>query len=100
MQSSVGVVVIIDLRTKPEHAASVKALLHGALPDILGFDGCLSAALHVNQDDNANLMLIERWTSREHFEKYRAWRAARGDHANLVSMLVGPLMVRAFNVVE
>jgi len=95
-----GIVVIIDLKTKPEQAASVETLLKGGLPDIRGFDGCLSAALHVNQDDAANLMFIERWASREHYEKYRAWRAERGDHAILASMLAGPLMVRAFDVAE
>jgi len=45
-------------------------------------------------------MFIERWTSRERYEKYRAWRAERGDHATLASMLVGPLMVRVFEVAE
>ena len=99
MGPSGGTVVIIEMRTKPELATSVKALLHGALPDILGFDGALFAALHVNQDDSTNLMLIERWVSRDHFEKYRVWRAERGDHANLISMLAAPLMVRAFDVV-
>ena len=99
MGPSGGIVIIIDMRTKPELATSVRDLLHDALPEILGFDGALFAALHVNQDDSTNLMLIEHWVSREHFEKYRAWRAQRGDHANLTSMLAGPLMVRAFDVV-
>ena len=95
-----SIVVIIDLKTKPEQAASVKAFLQVGLPDIRNFDGCLSAALHVNQDDPANLMFIESWASREHYEKYRAWRAERGDHTTLASMLVGPLVVRAFEVAE
>ena len=94
------IVVIIDMKTKPEQAALLKDFLQKGLADIRGFDGCLSAALHVNQDDAANLMFIERWTSREHYEKYRAWRAERGDHTTLASMLVGPLVVRAFEVAE
>jgi quinol monooxygenase YgiN len=86
-----SIVVIIDLKTKHEEAATVKVFLQGGLPDIRSFDRCLSAALHVNQDDPANFMFIERWASREHYEKYRTWRAKRGDHATLASMLASPL---------
>jgi quinol monooxygenase YgiN len=92
-------VVIIELQTKPQQTPSVQALFQSWIPDILGFQGCLSAVLHVNEEDAANLMLIERWTSREQYENYRDWRRNRGDHVTLTPMLVRPPLVRAFDVV-
>ena len=52
MQQQTGIVVIIDMKTKPEQAASLKTFLQSALADIRGFDGCTSAALHVNCKSN------------------------------------------------
>jgi quinol monooxygenase YgiN len=83
-----------------ESIKAAKAILQKGLPDIRGFDGCRDATLHVNKDDDLNLLFVEHWASREHFERYRAWRAERGDHTRLVAMLTAPLMVRFFEVLR
>ena len=95
-----SVLVLIDLKFKPESIMAAKALLQQGLPQIHDFDGCQDATLHVNQDDIHNLMFVEHWESQQHYERYRAWRAERGDNARLVSMLAEPLMVRCFEVVK
>ena len=95
-----AVAVLIDLHVKRESVEAVKKALQTGLPDILGFDGCLDATLHVNQDDDLNLLFVEHWASREHFERYRAWRAERGDHTHLVPMLAAPLAVKFFDVLR
>ena len=97
-EAGMSVLVLIDLKVTPEHVESTRARLQDGLQDIRSFDGCEEAILHVNQDDSANLLFAERWTSREKYEAYRAWRAQRGDNAWLTSTLAGPLLVRAFDV--
>lgn len=59
-----SVLVLIDLKVKTELVESTKARLQEGLQDIRKFDGCEEALMHVNQDDSANLLFAERWTSR------------------------------------
>jgi quinol monooxygenase YgiN len=93
-----SVLVLIDLKVKTALVESTTARLQEGLQDIRKFDGCEEALMHVNQDDSANLLFAERWTSRGKYEAYRAWRAQRGDNAWLTSTLIGPLVVRVFDV--
>ena len=95
-----SILVVIDLKVRPESIGEAREMLLAGLPLIRAFDGCRDAAMHVNQDDEYNVLFIEHWASRQHYERYRAWRVERGDNARLVSMLVEPLTVRAFEVVE
>jgi quinol monooxygenase YgiN len=94
-----GVWLLIDVKVKPDMIQATRQRLHAALTEIRAFDGCRSATLLVNQDDVNNLLIVERWVSRAHFERYRAWRADRGDHDRLVATLEEPLAVRAFDIV-
>ena len=91
------IAVLIDLHVKPDSIETARTILQRGVADILGFDGCRDATLHVNQDDGLNLLFVEHWASRAHFERYRAWRAERGDHTRLVAMLAAPLAVRYFD---
>ena len=93
-----NILVIIDLHVRRESIEEAMDMLLGGLSFIRRFDGNRDAALHVNQDDPLNLFFVEHWATREHYERYRAARAERGDNARLVAMLTEPLMVRAFNV--
>jgi quinol monooxygenase YgiN len=93
-----SILVVIDMHVRPQSLDEVKEMLLGGLPLIRGFDGNRDAVLHVNQDDQNNLLFIEHWASRADYERYRTWRAERGDNASLVAMLTEPLMVRAFDV--
>jgi len=53
------------------------------------------------QQDNPTVMvLIESWDSREHYEKYFAWRQESGALAALGEMLAGPPNLRYFDEVD
>jgi len=45
-------------------------------------------------------VLIESWDSREHYEKYFAWRQESGALAALGEMLAGPPNLRYFDEVD
>ena len=50
-----------------------------------------------NQDDSLNLVLLETWSTREHYEKYLAWRSERGDLEVLGVLLSQAPSIRYFN---
>ncbi|PCK09312.1 MAG: antibiotic biosynthesis monooxygenase [Alteromonadaceae bacterium] len=82
-----SVIVILELQSKPDTIDELKAALKSILPDTRAFDGCLSVQVTANQDDPCNLVLIEKWESRQHNETYMAWRTETGAIATLGEML-------------
>jgi quinol monooxygenase YgiN len=50
------------------------------LPHTRAEEQCESVTLHVDQDDG-KLIVLQRWTSREAYEKYFAWRMGRTEEA-------------------
>ena len=95
-----AVTVIIDLPAKPGGAEEIKSFVRSIVPDTRTFDGFQGVTMHQNQDDPDLLVLRERWESREHQEKYLAWRTERGDFAAIVGMLAARPSIRYFDDLE
>ena len=70
--------VLLDIKTKPEHFQEMKDFLTDAMPTALSFEGCQGVDLVENLDEAGNLLFWERWDSRDHYEKYYAFREASG----------------------
>ena len=51
----------------------------------------------MNQDNEANMLAVEEWETREAHGKYAAWRTETGVIDRIVSMLSGPPSVRYFD---
>ena len=64
------------------------------LPDTRSFDGCEGLDVKINSDDPNNLVLVERWQSRPHYEKYFAWRQETGLIDRLGPVLGAPPSIR------
>lgn len=86
--------IILDLNVKPEHRDELIDTLAAILPDTRAFPGCNSVAVTVNEDDQCNIVLFEKWETRSDHEKYMAWRTERGDLDKLGALLAGPPSVR------
>ena len=56
-----SVVLLIDLKLKPDMIDTTKQLLQAGLAEIRAFEGCQDATLLVNQEDVSNLTFVERW---------------------------------------
>ena len=85
--------VVMNFTLSATKIDAFKDLLRRHLPDARTFDGCESAAVIANQDDDANIVILEIWASRSHFEKYIAWRTDTGVLGELVACCVdGPVM--------
>lgn len=95
-----SVLVLLELAVKPERQDDTKADMARALPDTRTFEGCEGVTVHQNQDDPSTFVLVERWASRGHYDKYLAWREERGDLDNLRAMLTGPPSIRYFDNVD
>ncbi len=74
-----SVLVSLDLKIKPESAEELKQWFRDETPNTRGFDGCNWVTCHVDQEDPNHLLVLGNWDSRQHHEKYLAWRTERGD---------------------
>ena len=73
-----SVTVLLDLQAAPGSIDKLKQLFVEVLPDTRAYNGCEGLNVHLNQDDGNNLVIVERWQSRPHYEKYFAWRQETG----------------------
>ena len=66
-----SVSVIVEGTVKEMDA--FEALLLKELPATRSYEGCEGLTVHRNMDEPANVVLIERWETRAHYDKYLAW---------------------------
>ncbi len=89
--------VILEFHAKPDCVEKVRAWLKSVLPDTRGFDGCMTLHVIQNQEDRTNIVIVEQWATRQHYEKYLAWRTERGDMEIFGAMMAGPPTIRFFD---
>ena len=92
-----SVTVFLELSFIPEKAEEAIAYLKEITPDTAAFDGCLALVPYSNQDDSANLVIVEEWETKEHHQKYMAWRQETGFIEKVGPMLAAPPSTRYFN---
>ena len=92
-----SVKVFLEIQSKPECIEKLKSTLVQILPDTRGYEGCIDVKVVNNQDDPLNLILIETWKSRQHYEKYLGWRVDTGAIKALGVLLSQPASIRYFN---
>jgi quinol monooxygenase YgiN len=96
-----SVLVLVELNSKPDQLAEVRSLVESTLlPGTRAAEGCQSATMHENQDRPTQLVFLQRWSSRDHNERYLVWRRERGDLSALASMLTAPPSFSYFDDVE
>lgn len=92
-----SVTVLFDFTVKPEVLEEMKTAMKGSLAETRAYDGC--EGVHVEQDlDNENrIVMIEHWASKEHHEKYFAWRTETGFVGKMMELVTGPPVVTYLN---
>ena len=95
-----SVIVLLEAQVKPEAVDEVKATLKEIIPDTRTYDGCQGIDIYGNLEDGGNLVFYERWDSREHYEKYLAWRTETGVLEKLGAALTAPPSIRYFERVD
>jgi quinol monooxygenase YgiN len=89
-----SVYVVIDMQVKPEAIEQMKAGLMQALPETGAYDGCESVALVTDAADPNHLLIIDKWESAAHYEKYHAWRTESGTMDAFMAALTGEPSIR------
>ena len=90
-----SVSVIVEGTVKDMDA--FEALLLKILPATRSFEGCEGLTVHRNMDEAANVVLIEQWESRAHYDKYLAWRDETGVLGQLAALPEGPPSIRFYS---
>jgi len=91
------VLATVQLAVKPGKVdALCKEVLDTALKDTRRFDGLISLEVYAEQGADT-LLLLEKWKSKAHHEKYREWRKTSGFGALVGPYLTGPSAVRYFD---
>ena len=92
--------VLLTLKLKPDSAEPVSRIFAENLADTRAFEGCEAIEVVLNQDDPTDMVLIERWQTRGHYEKYLAWRTESGFLDILGPLVAGPPDIRYFDTVD
>ena len=95
-----SVVVLLEIQVKPEAVNELKAMLKKNLPDTRSYNGCQGLDVYGNLDDTGNIVFYERWASREHYQKYLAWRTETGAMNRIGALLTGPPKIRYYERVD
>lgn len=88
------VTVIVEGTVKDNDAFD--ALMRSILADTRAYDGCEGLTVQRNVDESTQVMLIEHWESRAHYDKYIAWRQETGVLGKIVELLDGPPSIRYY----
>lgn len=84
-----SVLILVDVKIKPQSFDDLKNWMRNNLHDTRAFDGCNGITIQRNQDDPNNVIFVEDWESRSHYEKYLAFRSERGDIEDLMAWAEG-----------
>jgi quinol monooxygenase YgiN len=89
--------IITQFKTKPGRSKDLIALLSSVLPESLEHDGCVEVCIRQNQDEPDDIISVQKWESRRHYESYRDWRTRNGVTAAIEALLTDPITVRYFD---
>ena len=95
-----SITVIVEFSPKPECTDTLKQFLAEALPDTRAYNGCTSLDVYNNTDSDGNIVVIAKWESREHQEKYLAWRIEQGAFEKLGGLLEDETSIRYFETLD
>ena len=91
-------IVILDIPATADTRDAIYTTLSEALVETRRFEGNEGLELLVNQEDNANIVVYERWRSREDYDRYLAFRQESGFSAKFRDMIPGTVVVRKFDI--
>jgi len=95
-----SVTVLLELQSQSENLEELKSFFKNMLPDTRAYEGCQGVNVIGNQDDSCNLVLVEKWDSRQHYEKYLGWRTETGALEVLSALLAQPPSIRYYDDVD
>ena len=72
------IITTIEFRAAAGQRDALVEKMLAILPDTRSYDGCESITFVESDESAGSFLLVERWASRDHYDKYRAWRKETG----------------------
>jgi quinol monooxygenase YgiN len=82
------VTVALECHARPDTVEDVKQLFRSLATDTRAFEGCESINIFQDPDEPTTIVALNRWTSRDHYLRYVAWRQERGELDEIAALLV------------
>ena len=95
-----SVMVLLEASVKSEDISNMKSYMAEILPDTREYYGCQGVHVYFNTEDAGNMVLVEYWDSRAHYEKYVGWRTETGVMDKIGAMLAGQPSIRYFEKID
>ncbi len=86
-----GIGVIEAFNFEPGGAAAAAPLMRERLPETRCWPGCEGVYLAVNEADADQLFLVQKWTSRGDYDRYREWVMGQPHMQRILSFLGGEM---------
>jgi quinol monooxygenase YgiN len=91
-----SILVVREVQIQSDKIADMKSYLTQTVPETRSYDGCQGIDVYFNIDNIGNMVVLQQWESRNHFDKYLQWRKETGVVAKSESMLTEPISTRYF----
>lgn len=92
--------VTLELTATDGKADEMIAVFKAILPDTRARKGCEFVTVHRDQANPNQVLLVERWATREDDDAYRAWRAGDGAVKGLAGLVAAAPVIRYFDDVD
>ena len=92
--------ILLEAKAKAGKGADLVAFFKSILPDTRSYDGCISVDVYQNMDTPDVVLLVEKWNSKAHYEKYLGWRSETGVVDKIVSQIDGAPSIRYFDLTD
>jgi len=93
-----AITVVLDMQVVPERVDDFLSVMATALVDTRAREGCRSVVTLQDADTPGRFLLWEEWDTREHQERYLAWRQTpEGAVQGLEGIVTGPPAVSFLN---
>lgn len=82
--------IIAEFNCADDNAETFLQMARELLQVTRGFEGCESIDISIDTDDRNHLVMTEKWTSKEDYQAYLAFRTEDGTLEKLGALLSGP----------
>ena len=82
---------LVSGKTQQGKMGELVTLLEELFPSTRTFEGCISIVLLIDEDQPNHWTLLGEWESKDHHERYFAWRAESGTLENFMKLMDGEL---------
>lgn len=89
-----SVTVLVELKIRQDMADAYAARLVSVFPETRAFDGCEDIVAYRDEAAPERIVLVERWQTRDHYDRYIEFRRGQGVFDRLATIVDEPMKVR------